>query len=598
MAQILRPLTAGPLTLNALLADEVQLYCPLFQRQYVWTKGPIDQLWRDIDTVIDGTFERRFLGALVFDDENVATPTRAGRYWIIDGQQRLTTLVLTVVALAAHAQHYGEEGRVIAEDLVSQYLVCRKVENRRQPKLRPTLQDTRQFNGVLQYAFGDSFAIELNFDQDAGDADGTLSAAYRLILKHVESRTTLSEDDRVLDDLEVVERIALIRDVILGCLEFVGISLGDIHDPNEVFDRLNKEGVKLGIVDLVRNEVLKRLGDNARLGTREYHQQWKPFEDAFESESAKAGYFFPFALTVDPSTTTARAFSALTGRWALLVRQDPPLAPEEELRLIMNDLRRHQTSYNAIASGDLQPLHVQLRPYVRRLYALGSPSVIYPYVMQLVTATASGEVPIPSATTCLSIVESFLVRRAVSGLEPTGLHAVFKRLWDSAGAEPAELRSTIVSTTIAFPNDERFAHEIDTGNLYARNICKYVLSEYERHFTAGDVLDVFPPMTIDHVMPQSREGDWATLVSVEDHARWLNTWANLVPLSSPANSSKGSRNWAEAKVRLQRDTVFSTTSHLYHDYSEWTPETISQRSELLQSWALTRWPFYGEFVTA
>jgi hypothetical protein len=591
LSQASRPLTAGPTTLNALLEDEVQLYCPLFQRKYVWTKGPIDQLWRDIDTITDGTYERRFLGALVFDDEGVATTTRAGRYWIIDGQQRLTTLVLTVIALAAHAQHYGDAGRVIGQDLVSQYIVCRKSENRYEPKLRPTLADTRQFNGVLQ-SLGDNFKIELNFDQDTGEADGTLFGAYRLILKHVEKRTSSNEDGTVVDDTTVVARIEALRNVILEGLEFVAIRLGDIHDPNEVFDRLNKDGMKLGIIDLVRNEVLKRLGDNARTGTKEYHTQWKPFEDAFKDDAARAGYFFPFALTVDPTTTTARAFSALTTRWATLVKSDPPLTPEAELSVVMKDLRSHQAAYNSIASGEYSSAPPQIREKVRRLHALGSPTVIYPYVMQLITAVANQSVTADAANACLAIIESFLVRRAIAGLEPTGLHAVFKKLWGAAKADPNLLRSEIVSTTIAFPDDERFRAGISEGNLYTRNIKNYVLEEYERSFTDGDVLSTFPTITVDHVLPQSRDGDWALIFSDEEFDRWINTWANLVPLSSQANSSKGSKSWAEAKAKLSNETVFSSTKHIYDDYVEWNPAALEARLLVLQKWAVERWPSF------
>lgn len=592
MSQPSRVLTASPTTLNALLEDEVQLYCPLFQRKYVWTKAPIDQLWRDIDTITDGTYERRFLGALVFDDEGVATSTRAGRYWIIDGQQRLTTLVLTVIALAAHAQHYGDAGREIGQDLVSQYIVCRKSENRFQPKLRPTLADTRQFNGVLQ-SLGDNFKIELNFDQDTGESDGTLFAAYRLILKHIEKRTNTSEDGSVPDDAAVIARIERLRNVILEGLEFVTITLGDIHDPNEVFDRLNKEGMKLGIIDLVRNEVLKRLGDNARVGTREYHTQWRPFEEGFKDDAAAAGYFFPFALTVDPTTTTSRAFNSLTTRWAGLVKSDPPLTPEAELKLVMKDLVEHQAAYNAIASGDYGSTPPQIKEAIRRLHELGSPTVIYPYVMQLVTAVARQSVTAENANKCFAIIESFLVRRAIAGLEPTGLHAVFKKLWGAVGGDPDLLRSEIVSTTIAFPDDDRFRSSIDEGNLYTRNIKRYALEEYERSFTEGDVLQTFPAITIDHVVPQSRDGDWALIFSDEEFDRWLNTWANLVPLSSEANSSKGSKSWAEAKQKLGNETVFATTKHLYDDYVEWNPESLKARSLVLQEWAVKRWPYFG-----
>ena len=259
-------LEAEPVTLHERLAFEVFLSCPLFQRKYVWEKGQIDQLWADIDTVLDGEYERRFLGALVFDDETPSTATQAGRYWIIDGQQRLTTLILTITALAEVALQYGEDGVEFAQGYYEQYLTSRKKQSKNRPKLSPTLRDSKQFKDIMVGAFGEHFDLNLSNLSDSGEVTGKMSAAYRLLKKHVEERTSkVPGEDVSPDSVEVLERLELLGSTLLDRLEFVEIRIGELHDPNEVFDRLNKEGVRLGIIDLVRNEVLKRLQGDAVL---------------------------------------------------------------------------------------------------------------------------------------------------------------------------------------------------------------------------------------------------------------------------------------------------------------------------------------------
>lgn len=589
-----RKLESAPVSLGDRLKDDVQLYCPLFQRRYVWGKSQIDMLWADIDTVIDEQYEGRFLGALVFDDERPSTAGEAGLYWIIDGQQRMTTMVLTIVALAAHARRFGEEGQQIAKDLYEQYVVSRKSKTRNQPKLRPTLKDTRQFNDVLRSAF-DKFDLDIDVERETGESNGDLSKAYKLLQSHIERRTSATEEGTDLSNEDVVARIEQLRDVLLDRLEFVEIRLGDEHDPNEVFDRLNNEGVKLGIIDLVRNEILKRLRDDAKLALKLYSEQWKPFEDAFENESARTGYFFPFALTIDSSITTAGTFKALSVRWATVASTGGD-DKKAEMLAIMQDLRRHQSSYNAISSGRLDLLDIDIKEPVRRLNALNRPSSCYPYVMQLLTATSAGEVDTADAVECLSILESFLVRRAILGIEPTGLHAIFKRLWADAHGNPANVRREIVSTTVVFPDDERLRVGIEDGNLYDRRVCAYVLEEYERSHTAGDVLETFPPMTIDHVMPQSYSGEWTAAFTQAEHDSLVDSWANLVPLSIAANAGKGTSSWTDSRARLANETVFATTKYLYDSYDDWSPETIRRRSRVLQDWAVGRWPFYGQLV--
>lgn len=587
-------LASDPISLGQRLADDVQLVCPLFQRRYVWKASEIDQLWEDIDSVLDGSYERRFLGALVFDDEQASSASSAGKYLVIDGQQRLTTLVLTIVALAERSMALGEKGTRLAGDLYEQYLVSRKANTKNQPKLSPTLADTRQFNEILRDAFGNTFELDIDPLKETGDERGVMTDAYRTISAHVKSRTSVAPG-LVADEGWLLQSVENLRDVLLDHLEFVEIRLGDEHDPNEVFDRLNKEGVRLGIIDLVRNEVLKRLGDDAKLAMQLYSQEWKPFEESFHSETAKSGYFYPFALTIDNGITKAKTFSTLTKRWNNMF-QESELSSKEQLKDIMADLRTHLSSYNAVASGRLNQVDEEIREYVRRLVNLNVPTVTFPYLMQLLTAHSSGLTGTIETVECLRIIESFLVRRGLRGIEPTGLHAIFKKMWNVAKADPVLVRSAIISTTVVYPNDDDIRRAILEDNLYKRKICRYVLEEYERAVSTGDILETLPEMTIDHIMPQTQKGAWLDAVSKSDFDRLVNTWGNLVPLSSGANSTKGAKDWEEAKRFLSTETVFSSTKQVYTQHEEWNAATIQARSEKIAAWALDRWPYFGELA--
>ena len=147
-----------------------------------------------------------------------------------------------------------------------------------------------------------------------------------------------------------------------------------------------------------------------------------------------------------------------------------------------------------------------------------------------------------------------------------------------------------LNNSCEFPDDDRFIERIKSSDLYHRKLCVYVLEEYERSFTRGDVLKSFPPITVDHVMPQSRSGEWLNVVSEEEHQQYLHTWANLVPLSDKANSEKGSKSWFEVKQKLQHETVFSTTKSLIANHDEWGIDEIESRADTLANWAVKRWP--------
>jgi uncharacterized protein with ParB-like and HNH nuclease domain len=92
-----------------------QFVIPVFQRDYSWTEDQCEQLWNDIVRVGRGSGDRgHFMGSLVYVPSG---DTSAGftRWLLIDGQQRMTTLTLLLIALRQHLldsgwQPTGEDG--------------------------------------------------------------------------------------------------------------------------------------------------------------------------------------------------------------------------------------------------------------------------------------------------------------------------------------------------------------------------------------------------------------------------------------------------------------------------------------------------------
>jgi hypothetical protein len=198
-----------------------------------------------------------------------------------------------------------------------------------------------------------------------------------------------------------------------------------------------------------------------------------------------------------------------------------------------------------------------------------------------------------TAAKSLEAVETFLVRRAIKGVEPTGLHAVFKTLWsETDGGDPSKfLKAIRKRATVEFPGDEDFVKAVREGPLYRRrNIAPYVLYEWElaERKKAGDGDDVIPILTIDHVMPQGPDSSWT--ISDRDHRTLVDTWGNLVPLRREENSKKGNTAWSEIRDYLEVDPDFLSTRRLAKEHSTWTPAAIRTRADKLAKWAVSRWP--------
>src|SRR5579875_3334544 len=95
---------------KTLLEGSKQFVLPLYQRRYSWTKKHWRTLADDLDRLIREPQRRsHFIGAFVSAPWAAAVDQRVSQYRLIDGQQRLTTLVVVLAALRDVAATAGED---------------------------------------------------------------------------------------------------------------------------------------------------------------------------------------------------------------------------------------------------------------------------------------------------------------------------------------------------------------------------------------------------------------------------------------------------------------------------------------------------------
>jgi hypothetical protein len=210
----------------------------------------------------------------------------------------------------------------------------------------------------------------------------------------------------------------------------------------------------------------------------------------------------------------------------------------------------------------------------------------------VIDALRRGELSAPATIEILQATESFLFRRALVGIEPTGLHAAFKNLWndlsDGNQALGGELLRNVLARkpTIMWPTNKQFEEAIKTGDLYQRKICSFALREYELSLKGESPSDKF---VIEHVAPQTMTETWKAAIG-EDNAELIQTWGNLIPLTEKMNPSVGQKPF-ELKRAAFKDSIFATARLVATGYETWTAKTIQDRNQTIAAWALKRWPF-------
>jgi hypothetical protein len=265
---------------------------------------------------------------------------------------------------------------------------------------------------------------------------------------------------------------------------------------------------------------------------------------------------------------------------------------------IIKDIKRHTDIYLCFVGGDEQLSEAQQRyelsdrtvDAIACLKGIKMPTSVLPFVFRLFNLMVAESLKQDTFASYLELIESFLVRRAICGYEPTGLHALFKDVFNKIGDkgdhnDPAIFLEIVSENkTIVFPDDDMFSEAICNKPLYSRKVSKYVIIEYENGFD-GDPISHAQPMTIDHVMPQNST-NWE--VDQEEHGRFSDTWGNLVPLSSPSNSRKSNRNWEDTQVIYRDETIYRTPKTIAN-LKEWNIELIKKRSADIAAWACQRW---------
>jgi len=377
-------------------------------------------------------------------------------------------------------------------------------------------------------------------------------------------------------------------EIVATRLSVVSISLRDPTVAPKIFERLNYGAEPVTVADLVRNEVFARSGDDPQMALHLFESRWEPFVGRFADKNADLDQFlFPYGLMQNPNVKKAELFTALRKRWE-----------EFNPEAIINDLEQYQPAYLALASGaEYQADYPNLRLRVDRMYRSSRPSAIYPFLLRLLRSFELGRVSEGNVCAVIDAVESFLFRRAIVGIEPTGLHAVFKSLWQEFVGDaqvenldkaltPKRTREIISGKpTINWPNNDQFRAAIESGDLYRRKIAGYALREYELGLKGESPSDVHQ---IEHIAPQSPTDSWKEIIP-DDYEELVHTWGNLLPLTPTMNPSAGQGDFA-SKRKAYSDSIFASAREVAKA-KVWDAKAIRKRSKEIADWALKRWPY-------
>ena len=589
--------------LTTIFGKDVRYVVPLYQRPYVWEEeSHWAPLWEDVQTVVDSvTYSDRiaatapagtppiippphFLGAIVLDLSPFATGSIEERY-VIDGQQRLTTLQLFIAAASfvAAKRSCDREARIL------QRLTENDVDLVIQPddrfKVWPTNYDRQPFRSVMEGAH-------------PGEITSQVQKAYSYFVDAIQN--WIDEEGGEPDP-----QFAALTRVVRDLLKLVVIDLEPEDNAQVIFETLNARGMPLLAIDLVKNLVFQRAAKTGENLDALYDGQWKQLDTDYWRDEVRQGrlnrpraeLFLMHWLTMKRAEEVGAHHLFTTFRKLV---DDPHAAP------IVSVVREFAADSVTFADFDTQPVGTVERQFFDRLEVLDT-STVLPIVLMLFRQ-GPALFPLSRRRRALAILESWLVRRMLLRLTTKNYNRFVLDIIKLLKKNPetaddivlAELRAASVPTT-AWPTDQQVKDSLAETSLYGQiNQRRVVMVLYavEKAMRSAKSEDVQLPtgLTVEHVLPQSWRGHWPVDPEddgnlIADREKHVHRLGNLTLVTNKLNPALSNDAWQVKRDALNEHSVLLLNRRLFDDHPNvWDESTIDLRSASLADVIVGVWP--------
>ncbi|WRF03283.1 DUF262 domain-containing protein [Helicobacter pylori] len=522
---------------------------PIYQRNYTWEEENCEKLLQDIVSIYQNK-KTHFMGSITYilhliDDEKSLRQLQ--EFVIIDGQQRITTIMLLLKAIETKIPNEGIKKEIDGLlNLSGQRL-----------RLKPIKSDKEAFDLVMQnrsHELQGVSHIRNNYKFFTKELDKYLEKGYR------------------------IEEIygAFLRLKIVA----IGLKLSE-DDPQVVFESINATGVQLKGLDLIRNYLM--MGENSDNQNRLYNTYWVPLENWLGERDLN-----DFILTYlriyfeDKLKKEEReVYYALKAHH----RDNFP----NDIQGLMSDMREYGRIYQIFLDRDHYFLHrgdpqqlANLRLRIKDLVKIKF-GVAKPFILRCARDFEEGKLDYENFHEILQILISYFVRRSVCGdSSPTltrVLYYLYRQLENvSADALKRYLGKSVGRT--AFPNDDKIKAAFLVRNAYAANqVCKFILLEIEKLSNAE------PPkeenLEVEHFYPKTPTQEWRDRVGdyFTFEQDYLNNFGNLT--LSGQNQRLGNKSY-EAKIALMEEySSLHLNDYFINNTHSWGIEEVRARSEYL-----------------
>lgn len=622
--------------LDIVLKERQQWVVPVYQRHYSWKSDDDEQipnLWSDLRdqtlTILEGRKPfPHYFGAIIYSQPAKQPFGAVTQRHLVDGQQRITTFQLVLVALREAARDLGLD----KDDVINAYLLNDVSKSMSDPerekfKLWPSSYDRSLYKNIVSNTPNglrekESSYFYKNGNLIKGSTPKLLRAFFFLHENIIEFVR-----DWLQNEEETVEHVFdSLLDAFLTAFQIVIIQLDENDDAQEIFASLNGKAAPLAPFDLVRNDVFHRARKQDEDSEALFDDKWKSFETPFWSEMVKQGRFKKARAdhfvghTVVAQTAREVNLGKIATEYQSYARERGYDSVASELDVLLE----YGAAYRAL---EQQP-EGAITNRIANVLGIWDLSTFHPLILWVTTQIISVE----DKQRLYMLLESYIIRRELCGLTPKNFNkVVIGIIREAKGKENIveAVNAHIASLTgdaSKMPSNAEIAAACEQFNAYgsiSSQKLRYILKCVEESMRTkfDEVTVTTSNLSVEHVLPQSWAENWPlkngksapcedvwklellnknaelddeTKSLMQERQRMVNTLGNLTLITGSLNPSLGNAAWENIEGKPgKRERLAKSLLALNRDISEvqtWNEDAIRKRALLLAGQINTIWP--------
>lgn len=536
---------------------------PVYQRNYDWRIENCKQLYDDLIAIVQKGRSSHFFGSIV----SVHSDGEFNEYLIIDGQQRLTTISLLMLAMynVMKAGILTPLQSNLADKIYKTYLIDEWQEEDTRIKLKPVKNDSTAFGLLFK-------------DSDEYIQGSNLTVNYNYFYSRIQK-----------EEISIDELYSAITK-----LEIINITLNKDDNPQLIFESLNSTGLALSEGDKIRNFIL--MGLPTKEQNEYYDKYWNKIElcTNYDVSMFMRDYLSVKQQAIPSMNRVYVTFKAYVEENKL------------ETEALLIDLLDYAKWYEILLKG--KTIDKKLNACIYRLNRLET-TITRPFFLEVLRMMTKGSpaLSLQDAREIFLLTENYLFRRSICDLPTNALNKIFLMLhreiirFDGTETDYLEkFKYALLSKQERgrFPNNEEFAEAMGNRQIYLMNIKNkaYILERLENYGIDEDK-DIYRHLdegtySIEHIMPQHLTPQWVNELGddYEDiHETWLHRLANL---TLTAYNSKYSNNTFAYKRDMDKGFRQSglRLNTWIANQEKWTLDELEKRCGMLVSRSLNIWP--------